>query len=56
MRITLQTKILGSIERSFLMVIGTKNHKPIFYQFRKTSVFCEGNNGNVLMPSNRATR
>ncbi len=38
MRSTLLTKIIGSIERSFLMVIGTKNHKPILCQSRKSSV------------------
>jgi len=38
MRIMIQTKIFGSRERSFLMVIGNKNHKRIFCRSRKTSV------------------
>ena len=38
MRNMLRTKILGSRERSFLMVIGTKNHKRIIYQSRKPSI------------------
>jgi hypothetical protein len=36
---TLQTKIRGSIERSFLMVFGPKNQKPIFCWYRKSSVY-----------------
>ena len=39
LRRMLQTKICGSIELCFMMVIGTKNHKPILSKFRKTSVF-----------------
>ena|SRR5438876_8333922 len=55
-RIMLQTKILSSRERSFLLVIRNQKHKPIFCWSRKTSVFCEGDNGNMLIPSNRATK
>ena len=38
LRSTLQTKIIALIERSFLLVIGPKNHKPIFCWYRKPSV------------------
>ena len=56
MRRTLQTKIFGSIELCFLMVIGTQKHKPIYCWSRKTSDFCEGDNGNLVICSNRATK